>query len=208
MRFTIITPSYNSQKFIRETVESVISQKGDFSIEYIIVDNCSTDQTRQIVEEYIDLLEAGKFSIKCNGVHIEFVSDKDSSMYEAISKGFARATGDIYAWINSDDNYLQGAFDIIQSTFSKYPQIKWLKGITSYNNENSNVFAVGQCNLYYQDWINKGLYGPVIHFVQQDSVFFLSELWNLSGGIAPSYFASGDFALWRKFAEHTPLLFN
>ena len=205
LKFSIVTPSYNSQRFIRETVESVISQKGDFSIEYIIVDNCSTDQTRKIIKEYIYLLESGKCPIKCNSVHIEFVSDRDSSMYEAIQKGFDRATGDIYAWINSDDIYLQGAFDIIQRTFFKYPQIQWLKGITSYLNENSNIFAVGQCNLYNQDWINKGLYGTVMQFIQQDSVFWRAELWDCSGGIDSSYSVAGDFALWRRFAEHTPL---
>ncbi|MCK4824281.1 glycosyltransferase, partial [bacterium] len=142
MKFTIITPSFNSQRFIRETVESVINQKGDFAIEYIVVDNCSTDQTRQIVEEYIDLLESGKFSLKCKSVCIEFLSGKDSSMYEAIQKGFSRATGDIYAWINSDDIYLPGAFDVFQRTFLKYSEVMWLKGITSYINENSNIFAI------------------------------------------------------------------
>jgi glycosyltransferase involved in cell wall biosynthesis len=205
LKFSIVTPSYNSQRFIRETIESVISQKGDFSIEYIIVDNCSTDLTKEIVEEYVNLLDSGKFPIKCNNVHIEFISGRDSSMYEAIQKGFSRASGDIYAWINSDDIYLQGAFDIIQRTFFKYPQIQWLKGITLYLNENSNIFAAGRCNLYRQDWINKGLYGTIMQFIQQDSVFWRAELWDLSGGIDSSYSVAGDFALWRRFAEHTPL---
>ena len=205
LKFTIITPSYNSQRFIRETIESVINQKGEFSIEYIIVDSCSTDNTRAIVDEYVKMLQLRRMVIKWNDVRIEFISEKDSGMYDAIQKGFARATGDIYAWINSDDNYLPGAFDIIQRTFSNYPHIKWLKGITSYLNENSNIFAVGQCNLYHQNWINKGVYGPVMQFIQQDSVFFRAELWDLSGGIDPSYSAAGDFALWRKFAEDTPL---
>jgi glycosyltransferase involved in cell wall biosynthesis len=205
LQFSIVTPSFNSQRFIRETIESVINQKGDFKIEYIVVDNCSTDQTRQVVEKYIDLLESGKFPLKCKSVCIEFLSGKDSSMYEAIHKGFSHATGDIFAWINSDDIYLQGAFDAIQRTFAKYQQIKWLKGITSYLNENSNIFSAGRCNLYNQNWISRGLYGPVLQFIQQDSVFWRAELWNSSGGIDPSYYAAGDFALWRKFAEHTPL---
>ena len=204
-KFTIVTPSYNSQRFIRETIESVINQKGDFEIEYIVVDNCSTDQTRQIVEEYIDLLESGKFLIKCQSVHIKFVSGKDLSMYEAIQKGFLRATGDIYAWINSDDIYLSGAFEVIKQTFSDYPQIQWVKGITSFTNEKSTIFAVGNCNLYSQDLIRKGLYGTIMCFIEQDSVFWSPELWELSGSGLKSYSAAGDFALWRNFAKIAPL---
>ncbi|MCF8069585.1 MAG: glycosyltransferase [Desulfobacterales bacterium] len=205
MKFTIITPSYNSQRFIRETIESVINQKGNFTIEYFILDKCSTDQTKQIVSEYINSINTGKLKLKCNKVKIEFISDKDSSMYDAIQKGFTRASGDIYAWINSDDIYLPGAFDIVQKTFSKYQHILWLKGITAYINENSNIFAVGKCNLYLQNWITNGVYGPVKHFIQQDSVFWRAELWNLSGGLDPSYSAAGDFVLWRKFAKYAPL---
>ena len=119
LKFSIVTPTHNSQRFVRETIESVINQKGNFVIEYILVDNCSTDLTKEIVEEYVNLFDTGKFPIKCNNVHIEFISGRDSSMYEAIQKGFSRASGDIYAWINSDDIYLQGAFDIIQRTFFK-----------------------------------------------------------------------------------------
>lgn len=204
-KFSIITPTYNSQRFIRETIESVINQKGEFSIEYTIIDNCSTDQTRQIVEEYIDLLESDKFPIKCNGVYIKFISGRDSSMYEAIKNGFDQATGNIYAWINSDDIYLPGAFDVIKRTFSKYQQVQWLKGITSYINENSNIFATGLCNFYQQNWIIQGVYGPVMHFIQQDSVFWRPALWDKSGGIDSNYKAAGDYALWRKFAQHEPL---
>ena len=56
-------------------------------------------------------------------------------MYDAINKGFEMATGDIYAYINSDDIYLPGAFEIIGRCLSKYEEIKWIKGITSYINE-------------------------------------------------------------------------
>lgn len=205
MKFSIVTPSYNSQRFIRETIESVITQRGDFDIEYIVVDNCSTDGTRKIVDGYVEMFRSKNVATKCNSVDIRFVSEKDSGMYNAIKKGFIRASGDIYAWINSDDIFLPGAFDIIQKTFSRYQRILWLKGITSYINEKSDVYAVGNCHLYQQDWIANGLYGPVMHFIQQDSVFWRSELFELSGGVDSSYSAAGDFALWRKFAQHAPL---
>lgn len=205
MKFSIVTPAYNSERYIRETIESVIKQKGNFSIEYIVLDNQSTDRTCNIVNEYQELLSAGKIAIHCNGVQLHLYSEQDSGMYDAIKKGFARATGDVYAWINSDDIYLTGAFDIVQRTLEKYPEISWLKGITSYINENSTIYAVGNCNLYRQDLIRAGLYGPVLHFIQQDSVFWRAELWQKSGGLDARLTLAGDYFLWKSFSELAPM---
>ena len=205
MKFSIVTPSYNSERFIGETIESVINQKGDFSIQYIVIDNCSTDSTREIVKEYREKIIACEIPIKCRKVQIELVSEKDNGMYDAIKKGFDRAVGDVFAWINSDDIYLPGAFEVIQRTFAKYPQIIWLKGITSYINEYSTIYSFGQCHLYRQEWIRKGLYGTILHFIQQDSVFWRSELWFKSGGSDEGLFLAGDYFLWTKFAKFEPL---
>ena len=205
MKFTIVTPSYNSERYIRETIESVIKQRGEFSIEYIVHDNQSTDRTCNIVREYQELLAAGKIAIHCHGVQLHLYSEQDSGMYDAIKNGFARATGDVYAWINSDDIYLPGAFDAVQQTLKKFPEISWLKGITSYINENSTIYAVGNCNLYRQDLIRSGMYGPVLHFIQQDSVFWRADLWQKSGGIDAKFTLAGDYFLWNSFAELAPL---
>ena len=171
MKYSIITSSFNSQHFIGKTIESVISQKGDFEIEYIIMDKCSTDRTSGIVSSYEHLLRSNKFPVGCNGVNIQFVSEQDLSMYEAINKGFLMASGDIYAWIDADDVYCLGAFETISMVLKKYPKVLWLKGITSYIDETSAVYKEGDCLLYQQDWIREGLYGPILNFIQQDSVF-------------------------------------
>ncbi len=205
MKFSIVTPSYNSQRFIGETIESVIGQKGNFHIEYIIVDACSTDRTPEIVKAYQQSLLTGERPIFCGHVTIKFLSGKDAGMYEAINKGFAQATGDIYAWINSDDVYQPGAFDVICKTFSQFPQIRWLKGITSYFDESSTLFASGKCNIYNRQLIAKGLYGPVLHFIQQDSVFWSASLWHESGGADESLSLAGDYFLWIEFSKYTPL---
>jgi len=205
LKFSIVTPSLNSQDFIRETIESVIRQSGDFSIEYIVIDGCSKDQTGTIVKGYQRQLLSGKLPINCKEIKIKFVSEKDSGMYDAINKGFALATGDIFAWINSDDVYIQGSFNIIEKTFSKYPQIIWLKGVTSYIDEASNIYASGKCFLYQKELINRGLYGPILYFIQQDSVFWRAQLWNLSGGVDARLSVAGDYFLWKKFSEITPL---
>jgi glycosyltransferase involved in cell wall biosynthesis len=205
MKFSIVTPTYNSERYIQETIDSVIKQKGDFTIEYFVLDNHSTDGTCNIVRQYQSSLAIGEMTIFCNNVELHLISERDSGMYDAIKNGFARATGDVYAWINSDDIYLPGAFDIVQRTLSKYSEISWLKGITSYVNENSTIFAMGQCHLYRQDLIQAGLYGPVLHFIQQDSVFWRMELWQKSGGVDNKLSLTGDYFLWRSFAKLAPL---
>lgn len=205
MKFSIVTPAYNSEKYIRETIESVIKQKGSFSIEYMVVDNCSTDRTCSIVEEYQELLLSGKIAISCLGVQLNLISEHDTGMYDAIKKGFVHLNGDVFAWINSDDIYLPGAFEVIQQTLVAHAEIKWIKGITSYINESSTIYAVGQCNLYRQEWIREGVYGTALPFIQQDSVFWRADLWKISSGVNNKLSLAGDYFLWRSFAEYSQL---
>ena len=93
-------------------------------------------------------------------------------MYDAINKGFKIATGDIFAWINHDDKYAPGAFEIILKTFEKFPKIKWLKGITSYINTDNKITNSGLCLVYNKEWLKMGIYGRNAYFVHQDSVFW------------------------------------
>ena len=85
---SIITPSYNQGRFIRETIESVLTQDYD-PIEYIIIDGGSTDQSLEIIQEY--------------GSRLTYLSEKDHGQSNAINKGFKMAKGSIVAWLNSDD---------------------------------------------------------------------------------------------------------
>jgi len=206
MKFSIVTPSNNSERFIRETIESVVGQEGAFNIEYIIVDNCSHDRTIEIVKAYQVELLKGSRPIHCNDVTINLVSTKKNiGMYEALNMGFSLATGDIMAWINADDRYAHEVFDNIHKVFLKYPNILWLKGITSYIDEASNIYEAGKCHLYQQEWIKSGYYGPVLHFIQQDSVFWQSSLWHKADGLNSNLELAGDYFLWCNFAKHVPL---
>src|SRR5580658_2111203 len=91
---TIVTPSYNQGPFIRSTIESVLSQ--DYSsLEYIIMDGGSTDETASVVKDYSSRLT--------------WISEKDRGQSHAINKGFRMARGKIVSWLNSDDTILAGA---------------------------------------------------------------------------------------------------
>src|ERR1039457_3758284 len=151
------------------------------------------------------MVENGSYPINCNGIAIHYCQQKDTGMYEAINNGFARATGDIFAWINSDDIYLPGAFDVIARSFARFPEIKWVKGITSYIKESSTLYEVGQCFMYDQEWLKKGIYGRDAYFVQLDSVSWHAGLWRKAGGIDPRFKRAGDYSLWLNFDQSVPL---
>jgi glycosyltransferase involved in cell wall biosynthesis len=120
---SIVTPSFNQGKYIRDTIQSVLSQKGDFYIDYIIMDGNSTDDTVSILNQFETLLNKNcavktkyglqfftkknqKFDLcNCQGVSYRWQSEKDRGQTHAINKGIQLMRGDLFAWINSDDYY-------------------------------------------------------------------------------------------------------
>ena len=103
-RITIVTPSYNQGRFIETTIRSVLLQ-GYPNLEYIIIDGGSNDNSVEIIQKYEPWLAY-------------WVSENDRGQAHAINKGFARATGDIYAYLNSDDFYEPGALHACAQPFS------------------------------------------------------------------------------------------
>ncbi len=117
-RISIITPSLNQGAFIEQTIRSVLDQ-GYSNLEYIIIDGGSQDETVEIIRTYSDQLEY-------------WCSEPDRGQTYAINKGVRRATGDIVAYLCSDDQYLPGTFRIVAETFSRFPEKKWLAGACRY----------------------------------------------------------------------------
>ena len=113
-RISIVTPSYNQGAFIEETIRSVLLQ-GYPDVEYIVIDGASTDESRSIIERYSPWLAY-------------WVSEQDRGQSHAINKGLSRCTGDIVAYINSDDAYLKCAFSTIARVFRAEPTCNWLVG--------------------------------------------------------------------------------
>jgi len=113
-KISIITPSYNQDEFLSECIESVLNQ--DYpNLEYIIIDGGSTDGSVNIIKKYEK--------------HIDYwISEEDSGQSDAINKGFKLATGDIVAWINSDDFYYPGTFELIEKEYSSTPEASFYYG--------------------------------------------------------------------------------
>src|SRR5882762_2861563 len=97
MRISIITPSFNQGKFIEDAIQSVLIQNYP-DIEHIVIDNCSTDNTMEVLKKY---------------PHLKWISAKDRGQSDALNKGFDLATGEIIGWLNCDDFYLPGAFQTV-----------------------------------------------------------------------------------------------
>lgn len=117
-RLSIITPSYNQAAYLEKTIQSVLDQKYP-NLEYLIIDGGSTDGSVDIIRKYEK--------------HLAFwVSEKDSGQCDAINKGLRKATGDIWAYLNSDDYYLPGAFDAVIKAFVENPAVKWVTGSGRY----------------------------------------------------------------------------
>jgi glycosyltransferase involved in cell wall biosynthesis len=112
MRVSIITPSFNQGEFIEQTIQSVLNQNHD-DVEHIVIDGGSTDNTVSILKKY---------------PHLIWVSEKDSGQSNAINKGFKRATGEILAWLNSDDFYEENIFKSIVEYFGAHPDCMLLYG--------------------------------------------------------------------------------
>ena len=94
MKISIITATYNSEKTLKDTLESVLKQTYT-NYEHIIVDGASKDSTMQIVKEYEEKYQG----------RLKYVSEKDSGLYDAMNKGIKMATGDVIGILNSDDIY-------------------------------------------------------------------------------------------------------
>ena len=106
MKFSIITPSFNQGRFIRDCIESVRAQTG-VDWEHIVMDAGSTDDTISILKEY---------------PHLKWVSEPDKGMSDGINKGWLKADGDWVMWLNTDDYLFPGALTTVTEFASKHPQ--------------------------------------------------------------------------------------
>ena len=110
MKISVITPSLNQGKFIEKTIQSVLNQEGNFELEYIVIDGGSKDSTIDILKNYQNTLT--------------WLSEKDQGQADAINKGFSMASGDLFAWLNSDDTYEKNALNEVAKIFRKH-KFKW-----------------------------------------------------------------------------------
>ena len=183
----MITPVFNGERFIRQTVESVLSQHGDFDLEYIVKDGGSTDRTLETLAEYKDRLV--------------LISEPDRSPQHAINTAMSIATGEIGCWLNSDDLLEPGSLQAVCQAFKSHPGSDWLYGRCRIVDEN-NVEMRRPITLY------KNLLGYFFsrnvllceNFINQPATFWRMHLWRKCGELTQEYTAAWDYELWLKMA--------
>ncbi len=179
---SIVTPSFNQAKYLQATIQSVLEQ--DYpNLEYIIVDGGSTDGSIDIIRAYQDQLAW-------------WTSETDQGQTDAINKGFARARGEILAWINSDDTYQPGAITAAVSFLQTNPDIGLVYGDVNYIDAIGAV--IGRFNAKQTDYRRLrrgGVYLP------QQAAFWRAALWRQVGPLDSSFYFAMDYDLWVRLAR-------
>lgn len=190
--FTIVTTCFNSEQYIEDAIVSVLSQKGSFRLQYIIIDACSTDGTLNIINKYKD-----EVSI--------VISEPDNGPAEALRKAFDLATGDWLSWLNSDDLLLPGALATVFEAINLAPHKSWITGSrVIIRADGSFTKADG---MWYLDPTKRIMRDPL--YLPQESTFFSRRLYLLVGGINPELRSLFDYDLFaRMYAVEHPLYVN
>jgi len=189
-RISIITPSFNQGKYIRATINSVLSQNYQ-NLEYFVIDGGSTDGTVKILKSY--------------GKKISWVSEKDEGQADAINKGLRLAKGEILAYLNSDDLYLPGALKRIGEYYAK-TGADWITGDCVTINEDGSKRKNNWLISGYKRFL-MALYSPTTlriadSMLPQPSTFWSRRAYKRVGEFDPKYHYVMDYDYWLRMAKH------
>lgn len=177
---TVVTPSYNQGRFIRETIDSVLSQ--DYpAIEYMVIDGGSTDDTVSILKGY--------------GSRVSWISEPDKGQSEAINKGWKRATGEIVAWLNSDDIYLPGAISTGVTYLQSHPDVGLVYGDGFHMSEEGGALGRFPSEPFSVDRLKETC------FIAQPTTFVRRSVIEQVGFIRDSLRYCMDYDLWIRISK-------
>ena len=192
-RITLITPSYNQGAYIEETILSVIDQ-GYPDLEYLVIDGGSTDQTPDILQRYHK--------------HLDWVSEGDRGQSHAINKGMQRATGDIVAYLNSDDLFVHEALLKVGRFFQDHPQAYWLTGKCRTIDPSANEIRRSS-TIYKNFWLNTRSYTAlsVLNYISQPATFWRREAIEQVCYFDERWYYAMDYDYWLRLGKHYRLWF-
>lgn len=177
---SIVTPSYNQGDFIEETIRSVIAQ--DYPrIEHIVMDGGSTDKTLSILRKYEGRLE--------------WSSGRDKGQTDALNKGFGKAKGEVFAWLNSDDIYYPGAVSKAVAAFRANPGAKMVYGNGNYiDTRSGKIGEYPTLPFDYEELAES-------NYICQPSAFFTAEAFREAGGLDEGLDYVMDYDLWVRICR-------
>jgi glycosyltransferase involved in cell wall biosynthesis len=186
---SIVTPSFNQAPYLEAAIRSVLEQ--DYpDIEYIVVDGGSSDGSLEVIRRYADRLAW-------------WVSEADNGQTDALNKGFARAKGEILAWLNSDDTYQPGAVAEAVAFLRGRPEVGLVYGDANFIDENGEL--IGRFPAAQTDY--RRLRRGYVHIPQQ-AAFFRADMWRKVGPLDPSFYFAMDYDLWVRIAALAPVQYT
>ncbi len=186
LKLSIVIPTLNQGDTIEDTILSILWQ-GHNNLEIIVMDGGSTDRTLAVLDQYRPWIT-------------RIVSRKDGGQSQAINQGFQLATGEILAWINSDDYYLPGSFQNVLDRFASDPEVLFTVGsgdVISKDHRFLRHIPALEMNIEtMQNWIHD-------RWIMQQSCFWRRSLWDKVQGVDESLHLLMDFDLWFRFSKLT-----
>ncbi len=179
-KISIVTPSYNQGEFLEKTILSILNQNYP-NLEYIIIDGGSNDNSVEIIKKYEKYLTY-------------WISEKDKGQADAINKGFLKSTGQILAWLNSDDIYLPDALLKVTKAFRKYPYADIVYGNRYRINEKDDIIGEDRQTPFSRLGLLYGGFG-----FYQVSVFWRRDIYFKVNGLSFQYKCCMDDDLFVKF---------
>jgi glycosyltransferase involved in cell wall biosynthesis len=183
---SIVTPSYNQAAYLEQTMRSVLEQSYP-NVEYLVADGGSTDGSLEIIRKY-----AGRLAW--------WVSEPDRGQADGINKGLQRATGEIVAWLNSDDLYRPDALAQVVEFFRVNPEV----GLVYSDVESIDAGGERINVMRYGDWGLADL--MAFRIIGQPGVFMRRPALAQAGGLDLDYQYLLDHQLWLRIANQTPIL--
>lgn len=190
-KISIITPSYNQARFIEQTIESVLNQNYP-NFEYIVMDGGSTDGT-------IDIL-------KKNDRFIRWRSQKDNGQSDAINQGLRLATGEIVAYLNSDDLYQPGALNLVGQYFAAHSNQNWVTGFCRIIDEGGDEQR-SLIRHYKEWWLKRYRYQTllVLNYIAQPATFWRRSITEKIGLLNEEEHLAMDYEYWLRIGQKYPL---
>jgi glycosyltransferase involved in cell wall biosynthesis len=185
---SIITITFNAVQHLPDTLKTIRAQ--DYpNVEWIVIDGGSTDGTTDYLRANEDMIDY-------------WLSEPDRGMYDALTKGFERANGEILCWLNAGDMFLCGALSTVAEVFQKYPETNWLTGIHFWHLPGCRIIGCFIPPAFNSELICCGAYGKSLPYIQQESTFFRrSMLNNVRMERFRKFRLAGDLYLWTCFAK-------
>lgn len=181
-RISIVTPSYGQGSYIERTLLSVLDQNYP-NLEYVVQDGGSSDETVQVLEGYSDRLASWQ-------------SLRDNGQSDAINKGFSRTSGEIMAWLNSDDMLLPGSLARVEKAFRENPDVDVIYG---------NRLLIDENDMEIGRWIMPGHDARVLSwadYIPQETLFWRRRIWEKCGArIDDSFRFAMDWDLLVRFRD-------